>query len=197
VIALPLGVLQQGAVRFDPPLEAKKAALRGLAAGPVIKLMLQFRRAFWSELDEGRYRDATFFHLSHQHLFPTFWTQAPARTPLLCAWAGGPRAAKLSAEFDREAMIRQAIADLTVVFNGRVNVAAELQQSWLHDWQRDPFARGAYSYVVAGGGDARARLAEPLLQTLFFAGEATDDEEAATVAGALRSGERAAREIIG
>jgi len=197
VIALPLGVLQSDVVRFEPSLAAKQTALNGLAVGPVIKLMLQFRRAFWADLDDGRYRDAGFFHLSHEHLFPTFWTQSPMRTPLLCAWAGGPRAARLSAAFDREAMIRQALADLGQVFNGRVDAAGELEQAWMHDWQRDPFARGAYSYIAVGGGDARAQLAEPLLDTLFFAGEATDDEEAATVTGALQSGERVAREIIG
>jgi monoamine oxidase len=39
-------------------------------------------------------------------------------------------------------------------------------------------------------------LAAPLEDTLFFAGEATDTEdEAATVTGALQSGERAAREV--
>jgi monoamine oxidase len=39
-------------------------------------------------------------------------------------------------------------------------------------------------------------LAGPLEDTLFFAGEATDTEdEAATVTGALQSGERAAREV--
>jgi len=42
----------------------------------------------------------------------------------------------------------------------------------------------------------RKRLAAPLLDTLFFAGEATDDESAATVEGALRSGRRAAREVL-
>ncbi|TMH32984.1 MAG: FAD-dependent oxidoreductase [Betaproteobacteria bacterium] len=44
---------------------------------------------------------------------------------------------------------------------------------------------------------AREELAAPLDDTVFFAGEATDSEEAGTVAGALRSGMRAAREALG
>ena len=64
------------------------------------------------------------------------------------------------------------------------------------DWQADPYARGGYSYVRVGGTGARQRLAEPIEGTLFFAGEATDVEEAGTVAGALRSGQRAAREVL-
>jgi monoamine oxidase len=64
------------------------------------------------------------------------------------------------------------------------------------DWSADPFARGAYSWVLVGGAGARRELARPLRDTLFFAGEATDEAHAATVEGALRSGERAAREVL-
>jgi hypothetical protein len=40
-------------------------------------------------------------------------------------------------------------------------------------------------------------LARPIEKTLFFAGEATDTEgQASTLAGALASGERAAREVL-
>ena len=67
----------------------------------------------------------------------------------------------------------------------------------MHDWQSDPFARGAYSYVTVGGRDARERLAAPLRGTLFFAGEAAAiGGESATVAGALQSGERAAEQAL-
>ena len=66
----------------------------------------------------------------------------------------------------------------------------------MQDWQADPYSRGGYSYVRVGGAGARERLGEPLEDTLFFAGEATDADEAGTVAGALRSGQRAARRIL-
>jgi monoamine oxidase len=66
----------------------------------------------------------------------------------------------------------------------------------VHNWQRDPFALGAYTYVTSGNSNARKDLAQPLEETLFFAGEATDSQgESATVTGALRSGLRAAAEI--
>jgi len=72
-----------------------------------------------------------------------------------------------------------------------------LEAYYCHDWQRDPYARGAYSYVLTGGTQARAALARPLHDTLFFAGEATDiKDESGTVAGALESGARAADEVL-
>jgi monoamine oxidase len=73
-----------------------------------------------------------------------------------------------------------------------------LERAYMHDWQADPFARGAYSYVVAGGASARKALAAPVQGTLFFAGEAADTQgESGTVAGALQSGMRAARQVRG
>jgi monoamine oxidase len=72
-----------------------------------------------------------------------------------------------------------------------------LERAYLHDWQADPFAHGAYSYVIAGGTAARKALAAPVQNTLFFAGEAADTQgESGTVAGALQSGMSAARRIL-
>jgi monoamine oxidase len=76
------------------------------------------------------------------------------------------------------------------------DLKGELAAAYAQDWHADPYSRGGYSYVVVGGSGARERLAEPVDGTLFFAGEATDADEAGTVAGALRSGQRAAREVL-
>lgn len=200
IVTLPLGVLQlptdaPGAVRFSPALDEKRIALQGLASGPVIKLMLRFRSAFWEGLD-ARYGNAAFFHAPSAD-FQTFWTQLPMRAPLLVAWAGGPRAERLSAGAQPENIVARAIASLQSIFGKRCNIAGELEGAYYHDWQQDPFARGAYSYVTVGGDDARRQLAAPMANTLFYAGEATDSAgETATVAGALQSGIRAAREAL-
>lgn len=72
-----------------------------------------------------------------------------------------------------------------------------LLEAWrMHDWQEDPFARGAYAYLGPGGVEARASFARPVAGTLFFAGEATDAEQPGTVAGAIASGRRAARQLL-
>jgi monoamine oxidase len=83
------------------------------------------------------------------------------------------------------------------LFSGSEHCLADFQGAYLHDWQADPFACGAYSYVVAGGGNARELLARPLKGTLFFAGEAADTGgESGTVAGALESAKRAVDRLI-
>jgi monoamine oxidase len=67
---------------------------------------------------------------------------------------------------------------------------------WSHDWEADPFSRGAYAYPLVGGQSAIEALARPVEGTLFFAGEATDPAQTATVAGAIDSGHRAARQVL-
>jgi monoamine oxidase len=188
IITLPLGLLQSNAVRFAPSLQPKKSALRKLASGPVIRVAMRFHHPFW----EARAPGVAFFHVP-EAAFPTFWTPLPMRAALLTAWAGGPKAARLTGS-SREKLVACALATVEKVFGKRT--MGELAAAHPQDWQADPYARGGYSYVRVGGTGARQRLAEPIEDTLFFAGEATDVEEAGTVAGALRSGQRAAREVL-
>ncbi|MGH8742110.1 MAG: flavin monoamine oxidase family protein, partial [Burkholderiales bacterium] len=180
IITLPLGVLQFGAVRFSPKV-GKESALRRLASGPVIKAALRFPSAFWEKRAPG----VAFFH-APRAAFPTFWTPLPARAPLLIAWSGGPKAEALGNRDPGAA----ALTSLRSIFR-EVPIP---DQVLIQDWAKDPFARGAYSYVLVDGEGAREELAAPLADTLFFAGEATSAEDSGTVAGALESGLRAARE---
>jgi len=200
LVTLPVGVLQQssdaeGSVNFVPGLNEKAVALSQLASGPVMKVVLRFDTAFWEALDDGQYEAATFFH-ARECAFPTLWTASPLRAPVLVAWAGGPKAAELS-RLSEQNVVEQALESVAAVFGESCDAAARLVAAYYHNWQHDVFARGAYSYLNVGGQTARATLAAPVQDTLFFAGEATDPgEEAATVAGALQSGTRAALEIL-
>ena len=199
VVTLPLSILQldQGqpsAVWFDPPLTTKARAIAGLAAGPVHRVLLRYPRAPWEVLMSGQVKPGTFFHAPGQP-FRTFWT-GRAGSAWLTAWSGGPPAARLGVG-SAGSIVDQAIASARTMFSAAGHRPAEPVETHFHDWQRDPFSMGAYSYVTAGAEDARGRLAAPVDGVLFFAGEATESSgEAATVAGALMSGERAAAEYV-
>jgi monoamine oxidase len=72
-----------------------------------------------------------------------------------------------------------------------------LRSSHYHDWQSDPFSRGAYSYVPAAALPAADAMSQPVDQTLYFAGEHTAiDGHWGTVHGALASGARAATQLL-
>jgi polyamine oxidase len=69
--------------------------------------------------------------------------------------------------------------------------------SLISRWRADPFAQGSYSFLAAGAEPSDRDVLRTLGNDgLFFAGEATSSDFAATVHGALLSGERAADEVI-
>ncbi len=203
VITLPLAVLKAGVVRFDPALPAKQRALAGLEMGQVFKIVLRFREAFWENpvfLKERR-AGANSSALNFVHAVgaevPVWWTTHPVRSPVLTGYVGAVAAERLLAEEPPSRLERSLVALSEVLAVPRRELEEQLDASASHDWRADPFARGAYSYIGVGGNGAPRALARPVHGTLFFAGEATNGAEIGTVAGALSSGRRAAREVLG
>jgi len=62
-------------------------------------------------------------------------------------------------------------------------------------WASNPFTLGAYASAEPGSFHLRKVLRQSVGDRIFIAGEATA-EEWATVAGATRSGIRAAKEVV-
>ena len=207
IVTLPLTLLQSSGeqtarVRFKPALSGTEAAANRLAMGQVAKVILRFRDPFWEDLtlrDEDDetvdLKELTFIHAPSESL-PTWWTQFPVRAPLLVGWAGGTRAERLSLESD-DALLDHAFESLSHIFRtSKAFLEESLAEFYTHNWHRDPFSAGAYSYIPVGGLDAQAQLARPLDDTLFFAGEATNAEgHHGTVHGAIATGLRAASEV--
>jgi monoamine oxidase len=202
VVTLPLAVLKAETVRFEPGLVEKKGALDLLEMGSVVRVVLRFRERFWEgirrEADgkEKSLENMSFLH-SDDPYFPTWWSTLPKRAAVLTGWAAGPRGERLSGQTD-EAVIACAVESLAGLLHISAKELRELTVSaHFHNWQRDPFSTGGYSYAGVGGLRAAEELGRPLQDTLFFAGEATDCHgHNATVNGAIASGQRAAREVL-
>ena len=207
IVTVPIGVLQAppgtpGAIAFDPPLPAPaRTAVGLLAPGSVVRLTLLLRAPFWEDLSAqagkaaDRLNELSFIHARAAAL-PVWWTPFPLRAPMLVGWAGGPAARALGA-LDDATLRRRAVASLAEAIGVDVRRLSRLVvDAWRHDWDADPFSRGAYSYALVGGAEAATRLARPIQGTLWIAGEATaGDGGVGTVHGAIASGERAARQV--
>jgi len=196
IVTVPLGVLgaqpaARGAVRFMPPLQQLSTALAGLEMGHVVKLNISFKERFWDSV--GRFGIA----IALDEEIPTWWTQAPLESNLLTGWAGGPAAEKLI-DLSQEKLLDRAIATLHKVFNkNATDLREQVDSVYYHNWTHDPFSRGAYSYPKVGGLAAAKALAEPIEDTIFFAGEATDFQGAnGTVHAAIASGVSTARQLL-
>ena len=210
LVTLPLSLLKMrrepGAVKFVPPLPHDKiTALDKLEMGKVIRIALRFRHRLWETIPEqGGKQDVAkktlsemSFLFSESELFPTWWTAMPSREPLIVGWAPFRSAEKLSG-LDKTTMTQKALETLSRLLGLRVqDLEGCLDAAYVHNWQTDPFSRGAYSYAKVGADGAQACLSTPVRNTLFFAGEATDTSgHNGTVHGAIASGYRAAEQII-
>ncbi|MFY9551579.1 MAG: NAD(P)/FAD-dependent oxidoreductase [Thermoanaerobaculia bacterium] len=199
IFTVSAGVLKaapgdRGAIAFDPDPAPLRRALSLIEMGDVVRLVLRFGEDFWRDRLPGG-SQAAFFHSSSTP-FPTWWSVAPAEVPMLTAWAGGPRATGLL-DSGRARILDAAFETLGSIFGvGQRRLRRLLVGAHFHDWRRDPFSRGAYSYLAVGGASAPSRLARPVEKTLFFAGEATEAPTSGTVPAAILSGRRAARQAL-
>jgi monoamine oxidase len=188
VVALPLGVLKVGTVKFDPPLEEKQEAINYLQFANVVKVVLVFREQWWPKKNFG------FIHAFRERI-PTWWSDP--RGLILTGWAGGPKADALLNHSPDE-LEKLALKTLAKLFSERVpTLRAQLLASHTFNWARDPHIRGAYSYLPVNGLDLPKLLAAPVAETLYFAGEATVvDAQTGIVSGAFKSGLRAANQLL-
>ena len=208
VLTLPLGILQAGSVHIVPELPAIAAAAALMRMGPVCRFTLVFHEPFWQTLPPPPNLAASDLHdlnflFDFGELPSVWWSTHPERTPAnttgrtLTGWVGGPRATSLLASSSAD-LATLGCRALARIFNQPESRLHQLLEACLtHNWSADGDFQGSYSYVGVGGAKASARLAQPVEHTVFFAGEHTDTTgHWGTVHGALRSGLRAASQIL-
>ena len=193
---VPLGVWQRAAgqpghLGLVPDLPTHRAAAAQLGFGAVIKVLLEFREPFWHD----RLPELEF--LLSEAPVPTWWSQLPDPRPLLTGWLAGPAADKLRTA-SAETVLALALESLAqLLATSPAVLRQQLRASSVQNWGAEPYAYGAYSYATVGAPAARAALATPVANTLFFAGEGLHDgTDGGTVEAALASGQAAARAML-
>jgi monoamine oxidase len=186
IVAVPSSIIAGEALRFAPALPAKVAAAAALPLGLADKVFLRVDRPddlpVQTRLFGATDRTATgSYHLR------------PFGAPLIEGYFGGRLARELEQE-GKGALARFAIDQLAQHFGH--NFRRRLTPLASSAWGRDPFACGSYSYARIGCSDARAALAAPVDDRLFFAGEACSINDYSTAHGAYRTGIAAAEAVL-
>lgn len=189
IVTAPLGVLQAGAIRFDPELPSSHLdALGRLRMGVLNKCLLrmppgfQAGHAFLGRMDAGASRWTEWVDLA-----------SVSGSPILAGMnaAAHARAVESLDAASREAGAREALLRTLGDPRGRAAMGAGTFAATA--WASDPWSLGSYSFVPAGGSPGALRvLARPVSPNLFLAGEHTSREHPSTLQGAWLSGLRAA-----
>ena len=189
ICTLPIGVLQDGGLRFTPALPEKlQAAIGAIGSGLVNKVALRFESAFWAK-GSGQY------WAGGDGLWPFYFnnTDLNPAAPILVNYPCGAHALAAEQQSD-ETLVDEMMTPLRRIYGDRVQ---EPVQAVITRWRSDPFARGSYSFCTPGTRSKHLRAFEDVQNgRLAFAGEHTIWRYRATVHGAYMSGLRAAKALV-
>jgi monoamine oxidase len=203
IIALPLGVLkadesEQASIAISPSVGMCKEAIDQIGFGSVVKVLLQFKTAFWEDQSvTGTDLSDMGFILSGEAI-PTWWTQHPSPSTLLTGWLGGPPAERKKG-MNNDELLEEGLQSISRIFNIDIGkLRNDLVAAHVVNWTTDPFTLGSYAYDTLDSAEARKVLNAPIDHTIYFAGEYLYDGPAmGTVEAALTSGMETARKLIG
>ncbi|WP_417668083.1 flavin monoamine oxidase family protein [Roseibium sp.] len=189
VCTVPLGVLKNRKIRFEPPLpETFDRALASIGFGHMSKLGLVFETMDWLE-------DTEFFGFAERTRGR--WPYAlnldeVAGSPALMMICAGSYAARMDGLPDEE-LIDDAMEVLRRAFGANVPSPVAHMRS---RWSADPFSLGAYSFASTATHPGTVKsLNAALNKQIFLAGEHCSLNYRGTVHGAYLSGQKTAKTI--
>jgi monoamine oxidase len=186
IVTLPTTLLAENPGLFSPGLPQKTEAAQGLPLGLADKLFLTL-----TDPEEFE-KDSRMFGATDRTATATYHFR-PFGRPQIEAYFGGRLARELEAGGER-AFFDFALSQLTSLlgsaFRDRVNLIR------IHGWSSDPYSRGSYSYARPGMADCRTKLAVPVDDRLFFAGEACSQHDFSTAHGGWITGVAAAEQAL-
>ncbi len=186
VLAIPLSTLRQ--IEFRPRLSAaKEKAIGAVAYYPGVRILLQSRDRFWNRAGlngSARTTRAEIWDCAYDR-------QGQARG-LLGATAGGAVGRTFMDMSDAQSLA----FGVDLVAEAFPGIRSAFEKGVVHQWALDRWSRGAFVAFAPGQMTALTpEIARPE-DRLHFAGEHTSSWMG-WMEGALDSGERAAREILG
>lgn len=188
IVAVPLALA--GAIRFAPPLPADRAQLQQRApSGTVAKAVAVYESPFWREAGlSGESIDP-------DHLLSLTMDTSPADESrgVLTALAYGP-AARAFTMLSAAERRRLALAGFAERFGPQ---AAEPYAYVEQDWVAEELSRGGYmSHYGCGVLTTYGRALTAPCGRIHWAGSETATTSHGSIDGAIRSGERAAAEVL-
>ena len=209
ISTVPATVLADGDIAWSPALPtARLRLLKGINMEPAVKVITTWRARFWPEDMAGC--------ICAERPIPEFWfKRRDAITPSTRQVVGldgcAPKDLYVSVCFFTSGNARRVAAmrgdEVRAMLFAQVNEMfgtpeepEPAQRHYLghmvYDWAKSPFVRGGYSSPSANcPAEARASLAEPLADRLYFAGEAFEPNAYMSVHAAMNTARTAANQV--
>ena len=187
VVTVSTGVLAFEGIRFTPNLpQDQEAAIYDLPMGLLTKVPL---RVTGTRLGLNPFDDALVIgHARHDMFLLCF----PFDMDMIVGFVGGDFAWEMEAA-GPAAAVDFMTGRLAQMFGS--DIKRHIGYGTMTNWAAEPWVRGAYAVAAPGRAAARATLARPVGDRIWFAGEALGGGLIQTAAGARLSGEAAGRAV--
>jgi len=182
IVTLSTGVLARAPDLFRPALPGKTEAAEHLPLGLADKVYFRLDGAEAFEPDSRAFGKVDARATAAYHI-------RPLGRPIVETYFGGELAEGLEPG-GMDAAAAFATDELVGLLGAEFRKS--LRPLCYHGWRTDPWAAGAYSYARPGFQACRAKLAEPVDERIFFAGEACSPASYSTAHGAYQTGVSAA-----
>ncbi|MDQ8755051.1 NAD(P)/FAD-dependent oxidoreductase [Sphingosinicella sp. LHD-64] len=186
IVAVPTNVLADGRLRFTPDLPDKVEAAARLPLGLANKAFLRLDRVEPFPPDSQLFGDP-------RRADTGAYSLRPFGRPVIECFFGGVGARELEAEGEGAGLdfgIEQLVGLLGSEMRRRLTPLVETR------WGQDPLFGGSYSHALPGHHAARAALARPVEDRIFFAGEGCSLRDFSTAHGAYETGIAAAEAAL-
>lgn len=198
IISVPVTVLQEGDIMFNPPLpRAKVEAFEMVGMRNAVKLLLKFRTPFWpAQLQSVVCADSIIPEIWFRKFVYDF-TSSNTSTMYVAVCYLMDQAADSLVQLGQEEATKQAKLQLQRMFQV---TASEMEASFIdftmYDWGTHESIRGGYSFPKVGIQPLHfQKMTENVSDRLFFCGEHTHLGAPMTVQAAMETGVKAADEV--
>lgn len=185
LITTPVKILQNEQISFQPPLPSETMdAIQNIFMGDGIKVFIEFKEKFYPDIlafggilqafneEEKFVYDAAFRKDTSRHILGLFAINEKAKVYT-----------QLNTE---QEIIEKILAELDEIFEGKAS--PNYVKHIIQNWSNEPFIQGAYSYSFNGTQkDIVSTINKPIVNKLYFAGEALSLDNQAMVHGACES----------
>jgi len=190
VVALPAGMLKQNIIVFEPAFSTEKInAISGIGIGTMNKVILKFTENFWQ-------KNAYFLQVLNKDYTKNMEFFSPSPTGIeniLYGILAGQHARSIENLSESE-VIEMVMSQLKIIFGE--NIPNPINYV-ITKWHTNPLALGAYPHIKPGFDyDICDKIAEPLDNKVFFAGDYIVKDYMSTAHGSYISGENSANNIL-
>ncbi|WP_299548051.1 NAD(P)/FAD-dependent oxidoreductase [Seonamhaeicola sp.] len=184
LVTVPIKILQEGSIQFMPQLPNDKIrAINNITMVDGIKVFMEFKNRFYHDMIIVG-RESEVFTKGYKIFYDAAFKKDSTRN-ILGLFAVDSRAAPYINLSEQE-IIDTVLTELDDIFEGQASL--NYTKHLIQNWSKEPFIKGAYSLHFNGfRGAIMRKVAEPLNNKIFFAGEALSKNNQAQVHGACET----------